>query len=134
MFSLPGCIIINFRNNSKTTIILGNFNAGGIDWKTGLVPNDSPNRLLKEKLIEVISEDAKRTSQGPEHSGFLLLQYAWISSVAICPRLLRPAFLSLVFWTKVFLSSSSGCLTGSWSVWSHAVTPHSTIYHIVFVI
>ena len=31
-------------------------------------------------------------------------------------------------------SSSSGCLTGSWSVWSHAVTPHSTIYHLVFVI
>ena len=29
---------------------------------------------------------------------------------------------------------SSGCLTGSWSVWSHAVTPHSTIYHLVFVI
>ena len=29
-------------------------------------------------------------------------------------------------------SSSSGCLTGSWSVWSHAVTPHSTIYHLVF--
>ena len=31
-------------------------------------------------------------------------------------------------------SSSSGCLTGSWSDWSHdAVTPHSTIYHLVFV-
>ena len=29
---------------------------GGIDWETGLVPDDSPNRLLKEKLIEVISE------------------------------------------------------------------------------
>ena len=29
-------------------------------------------------------------------------------------------------------TSSSGCLTGSWSVWSHAVTPHSTIYHLVF--
>ena len=33
-----------------------------------------------------------------------------------------------------FLLVSSGCLTGSWSVWSHAVTPHSTIYHLVFVI
>ena len=30
--------------------------------------------------------------------------------------------------------SSSGCLTGSWSVWSHAVTPHRTMYHLVFVI
>ena len=30
---------------------------GGIDWETGLVPDDSPIRLLKEKkLIEVISE------------------------------------------------------------------------------
>ena len=39
--------------------------------------------------------------------------------------------------TDGFISSvsyvSSGCLTGSWSVWSHAVTPHSTIYHLVFV-
>ena len=31
-------------------------NAGGIDWETGLMPDDSPNRLLKEKLNEVISE------------------------------------------------------------------------------
>ena len=31
-------------------------------------------------------------------------------------------------------SYSSGCLTGSWSVWSQSVTPHSTIYHLVFVI
>ena len=29
---------------------------------------------------------------------------------------------------------SSGCLTGSWSIWSHAVTSHSTFYHLVFVI
>ena len=36
--------------------------------------------------------------------------------------------------TGFFLLVSSGCLTGSWSVWSHAVTPHSTIYHLVFVI
>ena len=44
-------------NNPKTTLILGgDFNAGGIDWETGLVPDDSPNRHLKEKLIEVISE------------------------------------------------------------------------------
>ena len=36
-----------FRNNPKTTLILGgDFNAGGIDWETGLVPDDSPNRLL----------------------------------------------------------------------------------------
>ena len=34
----------------------------------------------------------------------------------------------------LLLLVSSSCLTGSWSVWSHAVTPHSTIYHLVFVI
>ena len=46
-----------FRNNPKTTLILdGDFNAGGIDWETGLVPDDPPNRLLKERLIEFISE------------------------------------------------------------------------------
>ena len=46
-----------FRNNPKTTLILGgHFNAGDIDWETGLVPGDSPNKLLKEKLSEVISE------------------------------------------------------------------------------
>ena len=45
-----------FRNNPKTLILDSDFNAGGIDWETGLVPDDSPNILLKEKLIEVISE------------------------------------------------------------------------------
>ena len=41
-----------FRNTPKTTLILvGDFNAGGIDWETGLVHDESPNRLLKEKLI-----------------------------------------------------------------------------------
>ena len=40
-----------FRNHPKTTLILGDdFNAGGIDWETGLVPDDYPNRLQKEKL------------------------------------------------------------------------------------
>ena len=47
------------------------------------------------------------------------------SDVDICLIDASKAFLLLV---------SSGCLTGSWSVWSHAVTPHSTIYHLVFVI
>ena len=53
-----------FRNNPKTSLILGgDFNVGGIDWETGLVPDDSPNRLLKEKLIEVISEAALQQMQ-----------------------------------------------------------------------
>ena len=60
-----------FRNNPITTLILGgDFNAGGIDWETGVVPSDSPNILLKEKLIEFISEAglqavAKKTNQWP---------------------------------------------------------------------
>ena len=68
-----------FRNIPKTTLILGgDFNTGGIDWETGLVPDDSPNRLLMEKLIEVISEnrtsaDAKGTNQGSEPTGSLML-------------------------------------------------------------
>ena len=47
-----------FRNKPKTTPILdGDFNAGGIDLETGLVPDDSNNRLRKKKLIYVISRD-----------------------------------------------------------------------------
>ena len=47
------------------------------------------------------------------------------------PYLLMSPILAL---RVLLLLVSSGCLTGSWSVWSHAVTPHSTIYHLVFVI
>ena len=37
--ALPGTN--ELRNNPKTTLILGiDFNAGGIDWETGLVPDD----------------------------------------------------------------------------------------------
>ena len=50
----------------------GDFNAGDIDWETKLMPDDSPNMLLKEKLIEVISKTG--TNQGPELTGSLLLQ------------------------------------------------------------
>ena len=63
-----------FRNNPKTTLILGgDFNAGGIDWETGLVPDDSPNRLLKEKLIEVISEAGLQQMQREPTRGQNLL-------------------------------------------------------------
>ena len=63
-----------FRNNPKTTLILGGgFNAGGIDWETGLVPDDSPNRLLKEKLIEVISEAGLQLMQREPTMGQNLL-------------------------------------------------------------
>ena len=63
-----------FKNNPKTTLILGgDFNAGGIDWETGLVPDDSPNRLLKEKLIEVISEGGLQQMQREPTRGQNLL-------------------------------------------------------------
>ena len=60
-----------FRNNPKTTLILGgDFNTEGIDWGTRLVHDDSHNNILKEKLIEVIS---KAGLQGPEPTRSLLL-------------------------------------------------------------
>ena len=63
-----------FMNNPNTTLILGcDFNAGGIDWETGLVPDDSPNRLLKEKLIEVISEAGLQQMQREPTRGHNLL-------------------------------------------------------------
>ena len=62
-----------FRNNPKTTLILGgDFNAGAIDWETGLVPDD-PNRLLKEKLIDVISEAGRQQMQREPAMGQNLL-------------------------------------------------------------
>ena len=51
----------------------GDFNAGGIDSETGLVPDDSPNRLLKEKLIEVISEAGLQQMQREPTRGQHLL-------------------------------------------------------------
>ena len=62
------------QQQPKTTLILGrDFNAGGIDWETGLVPDDSPNRLLKEKLIEVISEAGLQQMQREPTRGQNLL-------------------------------------------------------------
>ena len=59
-----------FRNDPKTTLVLGgDFNAGGIDWKTGLVPDDSPNRLLKEKLNEVMSKAGLQQMQREPTTG-----------------------------------------------------------------
>ena len=51
----------------------GDFNAGVIDWETGLVPDDSPNRLLKEKLTEVISEAGPQQMQREPTRGQNLL-------------------------------------------------------------
>ena len=63
-----------FRNNPITTLIWGgDFNAGGIDWETGVVPGDSPNILVKEKLIEVISEAGLQQLQREPTSGHNLL-------------------------------------------------------------
>ena len=63
-----------YRTNPKTTLILGgDFNARGIDWETELVPDDYPNRLLKEKRIEVISEAGLRQMQREPTRGQNLL-------------------------------------------------------------
>ena len=45
------------RNNSKYTVMLGgDFNAPNIDWDTGIVPDSTNNRLMKEKLVTVLAE------------------------------------------------------------------------------
>ena len=88
----------NFRNKPKTTLILGgDYNAGGIDWETGLVSDDSPNRLLKEKLIEVISEAGLQQMQREPTRVQNLLD----SSLVISTRLLKLVFPFLVFRTTV---------------------------------
>ena len=51
----------------------GDFNAGGIDWETGLVHDDSPNILQKEKLIEVISVSGLQQVQSELTRGQKLL-------------------------------------------------------------
>ena len=70
---------------------------GGIDWETGLVLDDSPNRLLKEKLIEVISEVGLQQMQREPTRA----RTYWISSVVISPCLLKLVFPFLVFRTTV---------------------------------
>ena len=78
-------IMDTFRNNPKTTLILGSdFNAGGIDWETGLVPDDSPNRLLKEKLIEVISEAGLQQMQREPTRGQNLLDLFCCNKPLVC--------------------------------------------------
>ena len=45
------------RNNSKYTVMLGgDFNAANIDWDTGIVPDSTDDRLMKEKLVTVLAE------------------------------------------------------------------------------
>ena len=78
-----------FRNNPKTTLILGvDFNAGGIDWETGLVPDDSPNRLLKENSLRLFPKQDFNRCKGNQPGA----RTYWISSVVISPRLLKLVF------------------------------------------
>ena len=57
-----------------------------------------------------------------------------VKQFAMCLGVDVILLLNIMDVFRFLLLVSSGCLTGSWSVWSHAVTPHSTIYHLVFVI
>ena len=84
---------IDPRNNPKTTLILGgDCNAGRINWETGIVPNDSPNRLLKQKLIEVISEPGHQQMQREPTRGHNIMDlFCWNK-----PLLVKAVFLSLV--------------------------------------
>ena len=87
-------IMDTFRNNPKTTLILGgDFNAGGIDWETGPVPNDSPNRLRKEKLIEVISEAGLQQMQREPTRGHNLLHVFCCNKHSLVKPLFRTTVL-----------------------------------------
>ena len=78
-----------FRNKSKTTLILGrDFNAGGIDWETGLVPDDPPNRHLKENSLRLFPKhDVLQQMQREPTSGQNLLDFVFCkkpSFVKVC--------------------------------------------------
>ena len=63
-----------FRNNSKYTVILGgDFNAANIDWDTGIVPDLTDNRLMKEKLVSVLAEAGLTQTQRDPTRGQNLL-------------------------------------------------------------
>ena len=63
-----------FRNNSKYTVILkGHFNAANIDWDTGIVPDLTDNRLMKEKLVSVLAEAGLTQTQRDPTRGQNLL-------------------------------------------------------------
>ena len=66
-----------FRNNSKYTVIQlilgGDFNAANIDWDTGIVPDLTDNRLMKEKLVSVLAEAGLTQTQRDPTRGQNLL-------------------------------------------------------------
>ena len=63
-----------FRNNPKTTLILGDdFNAGGINWDLCTVDHDATNRQLKEKLISILDEGGLKQMQREPTRGQNLL-------------------------------------------------------------
>ena len=63
-----------FRNNPKTTLILGgDFNAGGINWDNCTVDHDATNRPLKEKLISILDEAGLKQMQREPTRGQNLL-------------------------------------------------------------
>ena len=63
-----------FRNNPKTTLILGgDFNAGGINWDICTVDHDATNRPLKEKLISILDEVGLKQMQREPTRGQNLL-------------------------------------------------------------
>ena len=67
-------IFEKFRNNPKTTLILGgDFNAGGINWDLCTVDHDATNRPLKEKLISILDEAGLKQMQREPTRGQNLL-------------------------------------------------------------
>ena len=81
--------------------------------------------LRKGDLFVLSWARVRRVRRG-SISSELLVCSGGVRSILLLPLVAR--------CLETILLVSSGCLTGSWSVWSYAVTPHSTIYHLVFVI
>ena len=67
-------ILEKFKNNPKTTLILGgDFNAGGINWDHCTVDHDATNRPLKEKLISILDAAGLKQMQREPTRGQNLL-------------------------------------------------------------
>ena len=82
-----------FRNNPKTTLILGSdFNAGGINWDLCTVDHDATNRPLKEKLISILDEAGLKQMQREPTRGQNLLDL-------FCCN--KPSLIKSINWSKV---------------------------------
>ena len=75
----------------------GDFNAANIDWDTGIVPDSTDNRLMKEKLVTVLAVAGLTQMQRDPTRGQNLLDIFCCNK----PSLVKVASLFLEFRTIV---------------------------------